>query len=76
MASKRNIRRRACDGKTRYPTPESAVAEAAVWSQWNARHELGHGAIPLNSYYCIFCHGWHIGHAVRSERRTRRKQFD
>jgi len=54
MASKRAIRRRACEGKRRYASrPE---AKRAIFNAWR------HGTVGLNYYHCEFCGGIHIGH--------------
>ncbi len=51
MASKRAIRRRACEGKQRY----ESRGEAA-----NACYKPS-----LHPYQCTFCTGWHVGHRPR-----------
>lgn len=47
MASKRHVRRKACEGKIRHPTLEQAEAMAR------------NGTSP---YRCSFCGGFHCGH--------------
>lgn len=54
MASKRRLRRKACEGKVRYKSSKSAHNEAMRRSRMT-----GH---RLNSYRCEFCGGHHIGH--------------
>jgi hypothetical protein len=54
MASKRNLRRKACDGKTRYLTAQEAHKAAKSARRWT-----GDWIIP---YGCQFCGGHHIGH--------------
>ncbi len=53
MSSKRALRRRSCEGKTRYPSVE--VARAAAKSV----KRRGHIVTP---YRCPFCGGIHLGH--------------
>lgn len=65
MASKRHIRRKACAGKQRHETQLEAVAHSA-----SLRHkgEIG----QLNSYRCVYCGGYHVGHTPHG--RLRRRQ--
>lgn len=58
MASKRRLRRNACDGKRRYPTLRAAIHAAVQLVR------SGHARRPLSlwGYGCSFCHGAHIGH--------------
>lgn len=55
MASKRRIRRRACEGKRRYPTRQAAKG-SIYW--FNRDVYRGH----MEAYKCQFCAGFHIGH--------------
>lgn len=63
MASKRRLRRRACEQKKRYESKEDAT---------------NHGVFDnLVAYNCPHCHGWHVGRrkqkqirAVRQRRRS------
>jgi hypothetical protein len=55
MASKRRLRRKACDGKIRHST------EAAAMRHY-ARLRYGIGESNVKVYHCGFCGGWHIGH--------------
>jgi hypothetical protein len=57
MSSKRAIRRKACDGKTRY----TSFAEAAGAMRTFLRH-VGNDGWPLSPYRCRFCNGFHFGH--------------
>lgn len=49
MASKRNIRRRACDGKVRFTELQTA------WHMVKLRGQLG----QVSVYRCQFCKGYH-----------------
>ena len=48
MASKRNLRRRACEGKVRYASKDEA-------------ERVGR-ALRLHAYACPHCSGFHNGH--------------
>lgn len=63
MASKRAIRRRACEGKIRHTSRDAALA----YMHWSIRRFRPPSA--LNVYPCKFCRGWHIGHKPRPKRR-------
>jgi hypothetical protein len=54
MASKRNVRKKSCDGKVRHLSRESAVTAR--------RHVRKSSGEWLNEYKCKFCNGWHFGH--------------
>mgnify|MGYP001617140279 FL=1 len=57
MASKRRLRRRACEGKLRYVS--HAQAHAAISAQtwkWTAH---------MSAYPCPHCGRYHIGHTPR-----------
>lgn len=59
MASKRRIRRKACEGKQRFDSQTKATAALLSLQRdkgWQGR---------LNAYCCPFCKGWHYGHAPR-----------
>lgn len=56
MASKRNIRKKACAGKVRYASSTEAHKVRAHLPKDNKR---------VNVYHCQFCNGFHIGHAKR-----------
>jgi hypothetical protein len=60
---------RACDGKRRHHSEKRA--------DFVARATQFHAGIPMKSYPCEFCKGWHVG-TVRvndeSEMRTSREQ--
>ena len=56
MASKRNLRRKACGGKQRFPTQ----AEAGAVAHRIASRNPARGA--LWAYRCDFCSGFHFGH--------------
>ena len=60
MASKRAIRRRACQGKLRHTDYDAA--NAALRSLVARRGDQGR----LQAFQCPFCKGFHFGHvAVR-----------
>jgi hypothetical protein len=60
MASKRQLRRRSCTGKVRYP--ERGPAEWARKKSYLRFEYTG----KYNVYKCTFCNGWHIGHNGRA----------
>lgn len=54
MASKRHLRRKACEGKKRYARPSGANTH---------KRKLGlKDAEVMAVYKCQFCGGWHVGH--------------
>lgn len=57
MSSKRNLRRRACEGKVRHLRKEYALI--ALSRTPNYEFDLGR----LHVYQCGHCGGWHVGHA-------------
>lgn len=61
MASKRNIRRRACEGKARYSTQEEARNTLKLYAS------RGWYTGAMHPYKCKFCHGWHCGHAPHDQ---------
>jgi hypothetical protein len=70
MASKRNVRRHACEGKVRHASPRAALAALGITANRLARSLGRH---DLNIYRCGFCHGWHVGHIQHTrEHRGRR----
>lgn len=70
MASKRNVRRHACEGKVRHASAGAAFAALRNLTNQLAR---GFGRHDLNIYQCGFCHGFHVGHVQRTkEHRGRR----
>lgn len=54
MASKRRIRRNACEGKQRHPDKDSAIGHATAHKHRFKEY--------LRAYHCRFCKGWHVGH--------------
>jgi len=66
MASKRNQRRKMCDGKERYTTKPGAH-RALNKIPALERHKM-------HVYKCPFCAGSHNGHKMQ-KKRTRRKEF-
>lgn len=61
MASKRRLRRKACDGKAKHER-DGAVIAAGI-----ARKRSGHYIV---SYKCRFCGKYHIGHPPSSVRKA------
>lgn len=59
MASKRRIRRKACEGKQRFDSQTKAVS--AMLALQRDKGDQGN----LRPYCCVFCKGWHYGHAPR-----------
>ena len=55
MASKRNIRRKSCEGKIRYISVEAALHQILFL------HKKSYTG-RLNAYHCKFCSGVHVGH--------------
>jgi hypothetical protein len=53
MASKRHIRRRACEGKIAFASPDAA------WAR------IRRDGLKLEVYRCQFAKHWHIGHGPR-----------
>lgn len=59
MASKRALRRKACQGKVRHA--DAGGAYAAMRKLGRAKPDLAPGSV-IGAYKCRFCGGWHIGH--------------
>jgi hypothetical protein len=59
MASKRAVRRKACDGKIRHETAAGAFVAA---------RKTGKG---VTSYRCKFCRSFHTGHEPGKQKRRR-----
>lgn len=57
MASKRNVRRRACQGKKSL-TKAEAFGLAVKLRNRNGAH--------MDAYPCPHCHAWHVGHRPRA----------
>jgi hypothetical protein len=53
MASKRRLRRNACDGKKRHPDKPTALKV-----HWAVKRKHG----KMRAYQCRWCNGWHLGH--------------
>jgi len=62
MASKRNVRRKACKGKVRYGS--ASEANAAAYSRRLKTSEW------IIGYGCKFCGGFHIGHPPANVRQA------
>ncbi len=54
MASKRRLRRNACDGKKRHSNKDEALT-----AYRNVRRRHGR----MRAYQCKWCNGWHLGHS-------------
>ena len=59
MASKRRLRRNACDGEKRHPDKTRAVAHLIHLKKLAMQSGF---LASMRSYKCQFCHGWHVGH--------------
>lgn len=64
MASKRHMRRKACEWKRSYPTKETAVAASI-----RLRRRTGD---RTSAYRCPFCGQWHHGHTASRTRKALR----
>lgn len=58
MASKRRLRRNACQGKIRYTAWHKAKEAIALMKHKGLEHSL----TPLVAYACRYCSGIHVGH--------------
>jgi hypothetical protein len=67
VSSKRAIRRKACDGKTRFTS--FGAAAAALRS---LIREKGNDGWPMAAYPCRFCGGFHFGHTPPNALAARR----
>ncbi len=63
MSSKRALRRKQCERKTRFETKDEALASAR-----HTRAVSGRG--PVAAYRCRFCGGWHVGHLNKNQIRA------
>jgi len=61
MSSKRRLRRKSCEGKSRYNKKDADIVA------WKDRNRTGHW---IRSYKCNFCKGWHVGHPTRQVRQA------
>ncbi|PKN07902.1 MAG: hypothetical protein CVU73_10915 [Deltaproteobacteria bacterium HGW-Deltaproteobacteria-8] len=68
MASKRRQRRKACDGKKRYPTHDEALHDAMYLQRRDGFH--------MRAYRCQFCGAHHVGHMPRKNVRAMMKSRD
>jgi hypothetical protein len=64
MSSKRGLRRKACTGKTRFPTHEAALASLCHLKRKRQITDF------LTPYHCRFCGGFHFGHPPRGIRKS------
>ncbi len=60
VASKRRLRRKACDGKIRHATIQDAKRTIYELNRKDAINGQHRGR--MNAYYCKFCAGVHVGH--------------
>ena len=68
MASKRRIRRKACEGKIRYENQKDA--ELARNHVFYKNPKIHHSF--LNVYRCKFCGFYHIGHLNKKQEHVRK----
>ena len=61
MASKRHLRRKACEGKQRWDRND---AKSARYAAAIVRQKTGE---PVEAYHCKWCKGFHIGHPPKRE---------
>jgi hypothetical protein len=61
MSSKRNIRRKACDGKEKFDTHDEAYKKAK-----HIQYKYNTGFMA--PYECQFCKKWHFGHPPKNIR--------
>ena len=66
MASKRRLRRKACEGKKRYATQLEAVVAIKAMAR---RKALRGGSVE--PYRCLWCGGFHFGHVSQANRMER-----
>ena len=66
MASKRGLRRKACqrNGKPKKRYESKELADIDVRNLWKYKGERVH------SYKCDFCGWWHIGHMPKRQRQA------
>jgi hypothetical protein len=69
MSSKRAVRRRSCDGKTKF----TSFSEAAGALRAFVRGASTEGW-PMSAYRCRFCNGFHFGHVPVKALAARRYQ--
>lgn len=71
VASKRRLRRRACERKVRYV--DEWDASSALDALVRSGAKGGASTVDLHSYHCQFCGGFHLGHdgALMSQNRQR-----
>jgi hypothetical protein len=69
MSSKRAIRRKACDGKTRFTS--FAAANTALRLLLRA---AGSDGWPMSAYPCSTCGGFHFGHTPAKAITARRRE--
>lgn len=70
MASKRRLRRKACEGKRKYSREEAATA---------ARRLAFDKSTRVNEYNCPHCPFWHVGHPpkrMKAAMNFKRGQWD
>lgn len=59
MASKRRLRRKQCEGKSRH-----ATAEAALIQLHRIKSKSTTSCGQLNVYKCSMCGSYHVGHTI------------
>jgi hypothetical protein len=69
MSSKRALRRKACDGKTRYGTFAAAAKALRGFRRYG-----GVDGWPRSAYPCSFCGGFHFGHVPAEQLKARARR--
>jgi hypothetical protein len=69
MSSKRAIRRKACDGKTRFAS--FAEANGALRAFLRKVASVASARWPMSAYRCKFCNGFHFGHVPVKAQKAR-----
>lgn len=64
MSSKRNQRRKECEGKMRHASEAAAIQQIASLAR------KGKAQGDLRPYRCPFCSSWHVGHRIETGKRT------
>lgn len=65
MASKRHMRRKACEGKRSYPTKEAAISASVSLRKRTGERTNAYGP-------CKFCGHYHHGHMARRTKQALR----
>ena len=68
MASKRHVRRKACEGKVKFTDQEKATKAAYSYLKSYGQY--------MHTYKCKFCSRWHIGHPPKAVRRALAARYE